>query len=690
MSIIPNCDLVQLNSEVISLHDPNCISNKGTRPINKEIIHFPAIVDDKNNNDVRWPGERGAVGIFQAYSNRAQDSENLTGAAWTKAACDTELSDEYYDGKRFTKVWNTGATAGYVYQSLVDTWTTLTPSFSIIVRKGRSSGNTTLLFAHNDKITPIPIVNLTINWDNYPNAPGTPVSGILHNYDWKDFKTLEIRMICDTLILLTDDIQIFCYGSNNTIADEYTYWTAVLAVDLPYPTPYTPTSRVAGKLDLSIALVNKFTLMFWVRPWFTYDTATYHRFCEWHIDITHRFLIYYNPIGDRITVFWVDGGTTRSLTAQLLDDSGTNDINQWIMVAAAIDLSAQGQTASRLKVYTEAGSIGEDTDWGVAPDAFTGPFPIMSIGQVDSADQADSLICDILYVPNEVWSEARLDAHYNKSRPWCVLPEVSKIEYALTDIDNNIILNLNDDTVLQPAKGSLTFENEKFAFENKIVESSSLHGAVKLGKTRIASREITLNFSQALGPNVSNFRFAENSLLNALYKTVYLIDEINEMRIPIAIMNYDLNYDKGAHKASSNNEISIRLLKPFWEKITPINQTKSLIIDLNEIEINNLGSVEVPPIITLTTAIPIVQLQIYIDETKEGIQIDDALFGELGYFTMIINCKEGTVTIGSLDRVNSVLAGTGFFKFPIGESTLVIIPTGACDISIDWYERFYL
>ncbi|GAG76915.1 unnamed protein product, partial [marine sediment metagenome] len=63
------------------------------------------------------------------------------------------------------------------------------------------------------------------------------------------------------------------------------------------------------------------------------------------------------------------------------------------------------------------------------------------------------------------------------------------IEYALKDKDDNLY-ELNDADIVQPAKGSLSLGDDVFTFENKIVENSSLHGAVKLGKTRIASREM--------------------------------------------------------------------------------------------------------------------------------------------------------------------------------------------------------
>lgn len=249
---------------------------------------------------------------------------------------------------------------------------------------------------------------------------------------------------------------------------------------------------------------------------------------------------------------------------------------------------------------------------------------------------------------------------------------------------------LNDATIAEPAKGSLTYESDSFSFENRVVESSALHGAVKLGKTRIESREINLRFSRALGTTVATFRTAENALLTALHSAVYLVDKTHLMQTPIAISGYSLDYGTGAHKLSSDNEITIQLLKPFWEEVTATNKGADLAIDLNEIAITNAGAVAVPPILTFTTTVPVTQIQIYVDETKEGIQIDDALFGEIGYFTMIVDCKEGTTKIGTLDRVNSIAAGTGYFRFPVGASNLIILPTGACHIEIDWHERFYI
>ena len=470
-------DPAPTDSVIIDLAQPDCIASNGVVPnSDKEIVYVAPYWEDENGVKT-WnpatklfdggggdPTRQGAIGIFQATPNLAKDPEDLraTGVNWTAVNTTDELSDLYYDGKRFTKIINSGANAGYNYQSFIDEWTTLTPSFSVIIKKGSSAGNTTRLSVRNTT-TASYIFSIIIDFDNYPNAPGTATEGgTLHDYKWYDSETLEVRIICASLGALTDDLRIWCFGSNNLTNAEYTYWTAVLAVDLPYPPPYTPTSRVAGKLDLPIALVNKFTLIFWVRPWFTYDTASEHQFVEWYIDATHRLMIRYEHNVDKVEVWWRDGGTARVLHSQVFDDSGANDINQWIMVAMAIDLSAQGQTASRLKVYTEAGSIGEDTDWGGAPDAFTGPFPLMHIGHLVGASQTDSLLTDLIYIPDTVFTEAQMDAHYAANRPW----------YSPTEITNEAKSVRIDKAGIRMHNASLTITDNR----NRLIDISNRTG----------------------------------------------------------------------------------------------------------------------------------------------------------------------------------------------------------------------
>ena len=332
-----------------------------------------------------------ALAVFQATTNLVSDPEDLTTANWTEINAVATLSDLYYDGKRFTKVMNVGAVIGYVRQFLIDTWTTLIPSISVILRKGDSIGNTTRFLIWNDTAGNN-IFNMLIDWDNYPNAPGIPTDGILHDYKWIDSETVELRIICDTLAALTDDIRIRCYGSNNATDGEYTYWTAVQVEDLPYSTPYVNGSRAVTHPDETFEMQSQFTIDMIVKPWFTYDISTARIFAVWYIDDTHRLIIYYAVGGDYISVYYVDGGDARALTSQQFDDgSSFTDINQRLRILVSIDLTTGDTSGSRLITEPlESGAIAEDTTWTGNIDAFASTYPTLSIGHENDLLQADS------------------------------------------------------------------------------------------------------------------------------------------------------------------------------------------------------------------------------------------------------------------------------------------------------------
>jgi hypothetical protein len=261
------------------------------------------------------------------------------------------------------------------------------------------------------------------------------------------------------------------------------------------------------------------------------------------------------------------------------------------------------------------------------------------------------------------------------------------IEYSLLDIDDNEMV-LNDATIVQPVRGSLTFKVDEFIFDSEIVESSALDGARKLGETRIQSRNITIEFSRA---QKEDFQVDENTLIEFLIRSVLLVDNTNSLSMPIAVSRYRLGYDPGGHKLSSDNEIELVCLNPFWSAITATHYDKSIAIGTNTLSITNLGFRKVPPLITLTASAALTSLQIYVDETKEGIQIDDSIFGTPGYETMIIDCINGTIMIGSLNRSESILPGTGYFTIPVGVSALKIISTAvAADMDVDFNIRKHI
>lgn len=264
------------------------------------------------------------------------------------------------------------------------------------------------------------------------------------------------------------------------------------------------------------------------------------------------------------------------------------------------------------------------------------------------------------------------------------------IEYALKDENGNEVL-LNDATIVQPARGSLTYDRDSFAFENQIVPNSSLPGSVKLGKTRVQSREIGINFTRAVGEVLADYRLAENTLLEFLFRTTHLVDKTNAMDVPVVIKDYKLGYDRGAHKLSSDNEILLECLVPFWSKLTAKTYNEAITAPGEEIAISNVGFAEVPPVITLNALIPVDEIQIYVKETKVGIQVNDDSFGTPGYDVLTIDCVNGLVTLsGILDRAFTILPGSGFFHIPVGSSTLVVRVSDDCTLNMTFNERFYV
>ncbi len=332
-----------------------------------------------------------ALAVFQATTNLVSDPEDLTTGNWTEVNCTASATSIIYDSKAFTKVTNVGANKGSVFQDKNALWTTLTPSFSVILRKGSSVGNVVRYVIRNTTGA-VNIFYMPIDLDNYPNAPGTPQQGILHGYDWKDSETIEIRVICDALANLNDNIRISCHGSDNATDAEYTYWTAVQAEDLPYPTPYTATSRAVTHPDETFEMPSKFTIDMIVRPWFTYDTAIYHKFSEWYIDATHKFFISYDPSADLFYITWQDAGIAKYLLSQVFDDGTAEvDINQRIRIIASIDLTTGSTAGSRFIVMPlESGAIAEDITWSSNINPHQSTFPTFSRGHENDLLQADS------------------------------------------------------------------------------------------------------------------------------------------------------------------------------------------------------------------------------------------------------------------------------------------------------------
>lgn len=261
-------------------------------------------------------------------------------------------------------------------------------------------------------------------------------------------------------------------------------------------------------------------------------------------------------------------------------------------------------------------------------------------------------------------------------------------EYALRDIDGNELI-LNDAVVEQPTRGSLDLGSDSISFDNRIVENSSLPGSVKLGKTRVQARELVINFSRANSVE-ADFKTEENTLIEFLSRTVLLVDKTNDLSTSVAVSKYDADYEVGSRPLSSENAIRLEMLDPFWRALTADNVASAIALGTTDVAITNSGFLPAPPIMTFTTTVVVTQLQIYVNENKEGIQIDDALFGTVGFLTLIIDCDNGTIDLVGLDRTISILPGTGYFDLLVGAQTLKVVSTATCNLSLDFFKRFYI
>jgi hypothetical protein len=263
------------------------------------------------------------------------------------------------------------------------------------------------------------------------------------------------------------------------------------------------------------------------------------------------------------------------------------------------------------------------------------------------------------------------------------------IEYALQDEDLNEY-ELSGAGIALPGQKSVTFLNERFAFDSKVVENSALPGAVKLGSTRLESSRLALRVDRSFDVS-SDWRDEVNEYVRQLAKAYYLVDKTNDRRARVNIEDFNFAFDEGGHKLSGRGTANIRLIEPFWEDITEQSDgPTALAVSLNTINLTNSGFLDTYPILTFTASVAVTDIDIFVDETSVGMTINDSLFGTSTYLTMVLDCRAGTLKIGDLDRSISIAPGTGYFSFPVGTVTLKIEPNAACSVTVTWRERYYV
>ena len=263
------------------------------------------------------------------------------------------------------------------------------------------------------------------------------------------------------------------------------------------------------------------------------------------------------------------------------------------------------------------------------------------------------------------------------------------IEYQLKDADGNTF-DVNGASVTMALKGSFSQGEDSFEFDNRIIEKSFLPGSSLIGEKRLKAKGFTLSFSYA-NPDSALFRAQLNTILLWIAKTVYVVDVTNDMQIEVTADTASLGYDRGSLKLSSENSVEFTSLTPYWEALTEESETGTVLADtITEIAVSNAGFLNAYPVITLVATIATPDVQIYITGDNTGIQIQDSSFGTAGNLTMVIDCKEGLVSINDDDRNVSIVSGTGFFPIPIGSDTINILSDEEITYTIEWFERYYI
>ncbi len=236
--------------------------------------------------------------------------------------------------------------------------------------------------------------------------------------------------------------------------------------------------------------------------------------------------------------------------------------------------------------------------------------------------------------------------------------------------------------------GSLSRSSESYSFEQKIIERSFLPGAAKVGEARLESRGFSFTLEFAAETDAL-FDAYLNELLLWVEKTVTIVETDNSKMTSVTVQNLNVTYDSGSIKRSGDMTIDFLMLDGFWTDTTPIESNHSLSIGVNNIPVTNSGFLPVYPLLTFDVPAAAPQLDIYIDETKEGLQLVDDTLGTLALNELIIDCVNGSLTIEEFDRSQSITNRTGYFPIPVGDYTLVIDTPVACDLALSFFRRYY-
>jgi len=333
-------------------------------------------------------GEPNFIG--DEYTNLVTDPTDLTTANWTESNVTATTSIETINDNAFTKITNAGANAGWVEQTFATSFTNLVLTGRVTIRKGSSSGNTTLFVVRNDTAG-ASIFLITLDWDNYASSPGVVSNGTLLDYTWLDSETVEINFQCTALANLTDDVIVKCYGSNNATDAEYTLWTEVQLIDSDAITmyPFVSGTHSADNIQQAFVMPDKLIIDLIINPKFLYDTSSSKVFWSWYVGATERLSLFYGSSSDKLILAYADG-TQRTILSDTFDNGSSLSINQRLRVVCSVDVSSGGISDSRFIIIPlEAGVISDKSEWDGVPDIKSTTFPTLSIGNQEGGSLSD-------------------------------------------------------------------------------------------------------------------------------------------------------------------------------------------------------------------------------------------------------------------------------------------------------------
>lgn len=158
-----------------------------------------------------------------------------------------------------------------------------------------------------------------------------------------------------------------------------------------------------GYSEHLVELADTGTIQIKFKPNFAYNIGSTVNVFGWRVSATQEFRCYYNNATDKFSVTWEDGGTARGLiSAQYDDGSAQRNINQWIILTLAYDISDTSNTGSSLWMNKTQ----DDTTFGTTTkDAKSTTFNKMQIRAYNGA-AGDIDAAYYLYIPDYIATDA--------------------------------------------------------------------------------------------------------------------------------------------------------------------------------------------------------------------------------------------------------------------------------------------